>query len=206
MAATPTGLSERVQAAFHSKPGQTEHAPGPAGRYINFNAFSAKLVASIFQPAMQLKVMVWSELSQLLEVVVLSAYQGGIQKLGTEEQMKELFCLDIKAAMQSILRAASTLRDASRQSERDHRCLPADRELWNASAPGFAVRRWNFWKSRLQSLLVLNFFNQETSITVRGGGGGGGGRLLKMQKTRMTALALQKRNGIHHRSLPHSTS
>lgn len=159
----------RREGLYEKPPGRGDHKsfPGPGERFVNFDAFSAKLISSPYKSAVGSKAMAWSQLSRLLEEDGWNLSSLHDERSRNTDEKGALMCLDNKATMQYILHAASELRDESGQVEKDNRYLPAERGVWKGSSAGFTLERWDFWKRRLQILAESGGLDSETDGIVK---------------------------------------
>lgn len=99
----------RREGLYEKPPGRGDHKslPGPGERFVNFDAFSAKLISSPYKSAVGLKVMAWSQLSRLLEEDRWNLSSLHDERSRNADEKGALMCLDTKATMQYILHAAS---------------------------------------------------------------------------------------------------
>ncbi|KAF4534434.1 uncharacterized protein LTHEOB_3242 [Lasiodiplodia theobromae] len=133
--------------------------PREGDMYVNFHAFSARLLGAGFAPDARgmLRDAAWKALAGVLEREV-EGYDGGIVREGRFEIEKlVLFWLDVWAGVQWVVFAGEEVRGGEGQKgqqEGESGGLLEVNGLWKG-AEGFSEERWGFWRERLRGFLEV---------------------------------------------------
>lgn len=140
-------------------------------KWINFNAFSAKLAATPFRPRSGIRTEGVLRLREVLEIDPGRYYEEHAKHKGPGlrgpilSAQEKLGC-DVSAAAQWVIHAGQvTLKaydDADASKEKEKVYLPAKTDLWDGDA-GMSLGRWNLWKTRFQ--FMADF--EDLSVNVR---------------------------------------
>jgi Protein of unknown function (DUF3632) len=136
----------------------------PAGvQYVNFNAFSAKLVALRFEQVSRIWAFyacrdalergVWEEQGEpaLFRAPLLSPAEG--------------YAIDVSAAAQWVLCAGAVLVEVNNSDIEEHwaRGLAQRTELWKGE-PGYSRRRWGLWSQRFRWVEEQEEWGEEVKV------------------------------------------
>lgn len=148
-AAREDGFDRPAQFDAHGK-----QLPREGDMYVNFDAFSARLLGAGFTPEVRgmLREAARTALAGVLEREV-EGYDGGIvrrERFGIE--MMVLFWLDVWAAVQWVVFAGEEVRGGEGQEEEGG--LLEVNGLWKGGK-GFSEERWGFWRERLRGFLEV---------------------------------------------------
>ncbi|KAF9640006.1 hypothetical protein BFW01_g11812 [Lasiodiplodia theobromae] len=133
--------------------------PREGDMYVNFHAFSARLLGAGFAPDARgmLRDAAWEVLAGVLEREV-EGYDGGIVRERFEIETMVLFWLDVWVGVQWVVFAGEEVRGVEgmeeEQEERGRRGLTEVNGLWKG-AEGFSEERWGFWRERLRGFLEV---------------------------------------------------
>jgi Protein of unknown function (DUF3632) len=136
----------------------------PAGvQYVNFNAFSAKLVALRFE--------------QVSKIWAFYACRDALERGGWEEQGEpalfrapllspaEVYAIDVSAAAQWVLCAGAVLVEVNNSDIEEHwaRGLAQRTELWKGE-PGYSRGRWGLWSQRFRWVEEQEEWGEEVKV------------------------------------------
>lgn len=142
----------------HALSGWTKSASKSTTRWINMNAFSAKMLATTsFTRGSKLRSLGLALLKRCLETDPVKYMeetrlaQSGVQRQSPWYKMEVsgLLAADVCAAAQWIIYAGKYMWEDDRPDSPEfiQKALPSKSDLWEGS-PGFTAERWQLWKNR----------------------------------------------------------
>lgn len=147
----------------------------PDRKWVNFNAFSAKLLAASTVVGAEFIIFALVDLCNTLECKpeqYYSDFRARTSRLGGAVLSPEQsLATDVLAVAQWAIHPGSKLlhqgiklfegdEDDAAEQEQRHRMMASDTDLWEG-ASGFNTDRWAFWKSRFQFMAEFDHLHLE---------------------------------------------